>query len=494
MRWFYRFGCAGLLTCLFFAACDDGPTKPRHDRTAPQAIVDMAAEAVSPTIVRLTWTSTGDDGVSGRAYAYDIRCSASPIIDSATWEGATSCEGEPEPQQAGELETYVYTSLLPESQYYFCVRVGDESGNWSGLSNLDSALMMPLFADPIRVGTPNAAEKFRVADVDRDGDSDVVKFDFWEGFGILLNDGSGNLISLPEIYFSRKLVAGDVGDLDGDGYPDFAAVSYNLDSVIIFTHFVPGVIAVDTSWHVDSGPYGIKMADLDGDGDKDLAVILESNMLQIYSNTGSGQFSLTDSAMTGTSPYKIAISDIDRDGDMDIAVPNYYGYSVSVYLNDGLGNFSERQRATCGQCPEGIAIADINGDLVPDIAVSNRFVQTATVLYGVGDGTFVAGDTCDATGMCRALAAGDLDGDGDNDLALANETVYGVTLLLNLGGYSGFAAPQQMEEENWCFDVAIVDMDGDSDLDIVTGHRTISVYLNNTVMADAVSARAIAQK
>ncbi len=494
MKGFYRIACASTLVSLLCLACGDGPTKPRHDRTAPQAVVDMEAESVSLTMVRLTWTATGDDGVTGRAFAYDIRCSASPIIDSATWEGASSCEGEPDPQQAGEIENYVYASLLPESQYYFCIRVVDETGNWSGLSNPDSALMMPLFADPIRIETYNGCEQFTVVDIDRDGDSDLVKFDFYEGLGILLNDGTGHLSIQSEVNFERRMGRGDVGDLDGDGDLDIATISYNLDSVFIFKQTAPGAIVFDTSWHVDDGPYGIKTADLDGDGDRDLVVILESDILQIYANSGSGRFSLTDFEVTGMAPYKIALSDIDRDGDMDIAVPNYYSYSVSVCLNDGLGNFSERQRASCGQCPEGVAIADINGDQIPDIAVSNRFVQTATVLFGVGDGTFVAGDTCDATGMCRALAAGDLDGDGDNDLALANETVYGVTLLLNIGGYSGFAAPKQLEEENWCFDVAIVDMDGDSDLDIVTGHQTISVYLNNTVINDAISPSSLAQR
>lgn len=494
MKWFYRIGYIGATACFFCLACDDGPTKPAVDRIAPSAVADLTVESVSPTVVRLTWNATGDNGMSGRAASYDIRCATFPILDSATWAVAMNCDGSPVPLPPGETETYVYTSLLPENKYFFCIRVGDEAGNWSGLSNLDSALMMPLFADPMRVETYNGCEQFTVADIDRDGDSDVVKFDFWEGIGILLNDGSGHLTLQPEINFARSMGAGDVGDLDGDLDLDIATVTYNLDSVFIFKQSAPGLFLVDTSWSVLDGPHDVKIADFNDDGYNDLAVIASSGELLTYLNAGNDRFLLIDVDLTGIAPYKIVAEDMDSDGDPDLLVNNYYGGSVSVFYNGGLGSFGGSQQVSAGPNPEGIVASDLNGDLVPDIAVTNRFTQMVTILYGHDGYIFMSVDSSDATGKCRALAAGDLDGDGDNDLALANETVYGVTLLLNLGGYPGFAAPKQLEEENWCFDVAIVDMDGDSDLDIVTGHQTISVYLNNTVIADAVSPGAIAQK
>lgn len=494
MNWFYRVAFVNTLVCLLCLACDDGPTKPATDRIAPDAVASLDVEAVSPTTVRLSWTATGDNGSNGRAAYYDIRCATSPIIDSASWMVATMCDGEPAPLMPGESEVFVYTSLLPENQYFFCIRVGDEAGNWSGLSNVDSAQLMPLYAEPIRVETYNGCDQFSVADIDRDGDSDVVKYDFWEGIGILLNDGSGHLEPQPEIISDRKMGAGDVGDLDGDGDLDMATISYNLDSVFIYKQAAPGIMVADTAWHVFDGPHDIEIGDFNRDNYNDLAVITGTGELLTYLNTGNDRFMLIDVDMTGISPYKVVAGDVDGDGDLDLLVNNYYGASVSVFYNGGLGTFVGSQQLPVGQNPEGMVVSDLSGDLVLDVAVTNRFTQMVTILYGHDGYSFMYVDSANATGMCRALASGDLDGDGDNDLALANETVYGVTLLLNLGGYSGFAAPKQLEEENWCFDVAIVDMDGDSDLDIVTGHQTISVYLNNTVMSDAVSPGAIAQR
>lgn len=477
-------------TLFVLSGCGDGPNEPAIDSLAPDPITSLSVQQVSPAMVTLTWTATGDNGSKGTATSYDVRCSTLPIVSSATWEDALLCDGEPLPRSPGDSERFVFTSLLPAGKYYFCVRALDEAGNQSGLSNLDSAQLLPLFAEPLRTVTSNGCENFRVADIDNDGDSDVVKFDFWEGIGILTNDGHGQLTQQPEIAFTRMMGDGDVGDLDGDGDVDIVTTSYNLDSVYIFEQIHPGVFVIDSAWSVMGGPYGISIVDLNRDTRADLAIIIKWGVLETYLNIGDGEFMLTDQDVTGVSPNKIAHRDLDGDGDIDLAVSNYYSSSVSVFHNTGLGSFTETQRPEAGQNPDAIVFGHLNEDDYPDMAVTNRFTESVSILYGSGHGWFDSyTDTCSAIGKCRAISAGDLDGDGDCDLVLANETVYGVTLLLNLGIFSSFATPIQLEEENWCFEVEIADMDGDSDLDVVTGHQTISVYLNNSVISDGARRR-----
>ncbi|NJN81426.1 MAG: hypothetical protein HC802_03510 [Caldilineaceae bacterium] len=87
------------------------------------------------TGVKLTWTATGDDGNEGAANAYDLRYSKSPISD-ANWQEATQAANLPAPQPAGTGEAFTLTGLDPTTTYYIALRVLDNVGNESDLSNV----------------------------------------------------------------------------------------------------------------------------------------------------------------------------------------------------------------------------------------------------------------------------------------------------------------------------------------------------------------------
>ncbi len=106
-----------------------------EDTTAPAPVADLAATELLLTQVRLTWTATGDDGMTGTANAYDIRYSTSPITPE-TWDSATQAAGEPKPQAAGTQEEFLLSGLEPETTYYFAMQVLDNVGNVSPLSNI----------------------------------------------------------------------------------------------------------------------------------------------------------------------------------------------------------------------------------------------------------------------------------------------------------------------------------------------------------------------
>ncbi|MEZ4618144.1 MAG: hypothetical protein R2867_21885 [Caldilineaceae bacterium] len=95
----------------------------------------MAVSSVLMTQVDLTWTAVGDDGLQGTANAYDIRYASSPI-STATWDDATPVENEPTPQPAGSIERMTVTDLQPATTYYFAMKVMDNVGNESDLSNI----------------------------------------------------------------------------------------------------------------------------------------------------------------------------------------------------------------------------------------------------------------------------------------------------------------------------------------------------------------------
>ena len=95
----------------------------------------MVVSDIAPHSITLTWTAPGDDGKFGRAFQYDIRYAEEPITE-ATWEQAIKCEGGPEPQLPGSIQSFVVTGLLSGKSYYFAMRTADEAGNWSSLSNV----------------------------------------------------------------------------------------------------------------------------------------------------------------------------------------------------------------------------------------------------------------------------------------------------------------------------------------------------------------------
>jgi len=93
------------------------------------------AGAAAQDSVTLRWTAVGDDSLTGTAVAYDLRMADAPIT-SDTWAAATALSGLPAPLPSGTTQQVVVRGLTPGSTYYFALRVRDDAGNWSGLSNV----------------------------------------------------------------------------------------------------------------------------------------------------------------------------------------------------------------------------------------------------------------------------------------------------------------------------------------------------------------------
>ena len=120
-------------------------TQPNSDTVPPASVATLVVASAIQTAVTLTWAATGDDGDTGTAATYDFRYSTSNI-SPGNFGSATQVEGEPTPSAAGQVETFVIAGLAPGTKYYFAVKVADEVGNWSGLSQV------------VNVRTPSANE------------------------------------------------------------------------------------------------------------------------------------------------------------------------------------------------------------------------------------------------------------------------------------------------------------------------------------------------
>ncbi len=122
------------------------------DSSPPAAVNDLAIDNAGLASITLRWQATGDDGLEGTANGYDIRYSDVGPFD---WETATKVSDEPKPQAAGETETFAVSGLDPSTTYHFAIRVLDNVGNASELSNIvtgNTKAGSPIFEDDVESG------------------------------------------------------------------------------------------------------------------------------------------------------------------------------------------------------------------------------------------------------------------------------------------------------------------------------------------------------
>ncbi len=107
------------------------------DFTAPAQVDDLGVSDKNSSWIELEWTAVGDDGTTGVAAEYDLRYSTSPLT-ALTFSSATAVIGETLPSAPGTTETFGVHGLSANTKYYFALKVLDEQGNSSPISNVVS--------------------------------------------------------------------------------------------------------------------------------------------------------------------------------------------------------------------------------------------------------------------------------------------------------------------------------------------------------------------
>ena len=305
-------------------------------------------------------------------------------------------------------------------------------------------------------------------------------------FTVEANDGSGTF-GPPSVYQAgaepRSVYA---ADLDGDGDLELATADYELGIVTVWSNNGDGTFVVDGIYPLDIDLSTVFAADLDGDADIDLVTQGSSYKVSVLLNNGDGTFAPHSDYYLGHRALSLFAADLDGDGDIDLATGNYFAYSVSVLLNNGDGTFatySEYEIGPEARFPASIFAADLDGDGDLDLTTGDWFTGSGyvSVVFNDGDGTFTPDSAYPVgTGVVSVFAV-DVDGDGDLDIATANSRSDDVSVLLN-NGYGTFALHSAYPVGNFPFSVFAADLDGDGDLDLTTANsfsNDVSVILNN---------------
>jgi hypothetical protein len=271
-------------------------------------------------------------------------------------------------------------------------------------------------------------------------------------------------------------------DLDGDGDRDLAVANYWSDNVSILKNNGDGTFQTKLDYVTGIHPSSVFCADLDGDGDMDLAVAnAGSDNVSILKNNGDGTFQTKVDYPAGDRPFSVFCADLDRDGDVDIAVSHGWSDSVSILKNNGNGIFQLDSNYVAGDSATSVFCADLDGDGDMDLAVANEYSHNVSIFKNNGDGTFQTKVDYSAGIQPMSVFCADLDGDGHLDLAVANYGSDNVSILKN-NGDGTFQTKLDYPAGDRPTSVFCADLDGDNYLDLaVANHNSdnISIMKNN---------------
>ena len=276
----------------------------------------------------------------------------------------------------------------------------------------------------------------QTADIDGDGDLDIIVAGEWAYNILLINDGNGK-------------------------FTDETAQRFPLNS---------------------HDSEDIAIADFDNDGDLDLIFVSEDDQLnEYYLNDGKGFFKDASYYL----PFRgksnaIATFDVNSDGLLDLMVGND-GINF-CFLNDGKGRWIEASDRIpkSKKTTQDLEIGDIDRDGDLDVICGNENDNEIWINNGKGyfaDETALRITIQSAAWETREADLGDVDGDGDLDLYCANVNFrqnkdHQNRLFLNDGSgkFKDVTSTHLPSEKMHSVDGDFIDIDADGDLDIVTGN------------------------
>ncbi len=296
----------------------------------------------------------------------------------------------------------------------------------------------PKFTQHVITSAAVSVRSVYAADLDRDGDVDIV----WASSSIadpkvawLENKGGSPLTFDAHTISTDVLVALSVfaADVDGDGDMDVLSASNADDQIAWYENdgaspasFLRHVITQDPDGSgllegLADGAYSLVAADLDGDGDTDVAFAAQFAGAGWFENNDASPPSFTPHFLPAgpVLPVFVYATDLDRDGDVDLLTAFAHHSTIVWHENRGgvPPSFVPHIVTVLADSPASVFAADLDGD--GDMDVLSASTGDDTIAWYEDDGASMPSFTMhviDArAATAAAVFAADLDGDGDVD-------------------------------------------------------------------------------
>ena len=323
---------------------------------------------------------------------------------------------------------------------------------------------------------------FASGDIDGDGDLDLFMTRIAPWTKLYKNDGNGNFTEVTHIFPRSAYSQAFFKDLDGDGDLDlffsgqneldqkFANIYRNNGSGT-FTQ-VPNALPVFIK--------GAATADVDNDGDLDLA-ITTATTAGIYLNNGNAVFTPQGNSVFTPVDGIVQTIDIENDGDQDVIISG--SATIKLYQNNGSGIYTLNTNSTFPQiAAENIDVADTDNDGDLDLLINGNIQNLLYINNGTGVFTAIS-TNIQQTGFGNNAFA-DLDNDGDQDLLSIGSLEGGVfagifNKLYRNDGNNTFVQAQVLGGD-YLADCILDDFNGDGLKDIIIQGfiDSTSVYWN----------------
>lgn len=428
-----------------------------------------------PLSVTMQFSDGGSDLSTGRLVVRDSD-GAVALDETGPIEGAAG-EG------SGALILTLDVGDAPCGVYTLEVRLGDARGDWSAPASMEFRVVAglgPAASYPL----PGFARAWvALGDLDGDGRRDVVAVEAGGSrVAAWLQTPPGTLAPpiVADIGGIARAVA--AGDVDGDGRAEIVVSGFVPEAPagakgrLAVVDLAAGALSVAASvplGEADAGAF--VLADLDRDGDLDVAVVRESQLapqLVLLFQAGGSLGPPVPLDATIAQGGAIAAADLDGDGSTDLVL-NAWGTEISVLRQTPTGGFAPPELYDLGVMSPSISTGDVDGDGLADALVYGA--TGAQVLLGRASGPFAQA----SAGIAGVLA--DFDGDGVAEAVsftgtnvLVSYTAKGPPLL---GWGFGFPAPSSQYEPSPPGALAVGDVTGDGKPDVVAAHVDGMLYV-----------------
>ncbi|WMN11888.1 BspA family leucine-rich repeat surface protein [Marivirga salinae] len=228
-----------------------------------------------------------------------------------------------------------------------------------------------------------------IADMNKDGNMDIITANALDAVSVLLGDGAGNFAHASYSPFVPSGLGNHtdlkVANFNNDGFLDIVLLDdQNEQAHILLFNSVTELFDTPISFTTAVNPFRVVVGNFDSDANVDLAILnIATPVVEIYSGDGAGNFSASGSPVSiDTTPLGMVSGDFDGDGITDLLLGGGTRTTFPLLQGNGTGgvsSFSTFPMNVSPSQPYGVISADFNNDGYADLAGANRTSNSFTV-------------------------------------------------------------------------------------------------------------------